>query len=292
MITKTKNYIKKDTLRTLGILGTLFCISIYIAEPSFPTPDKLLIFLFFVFMIFGQAKDLIKRLLPFVVLLIVYEMFRGLVPGLNHRVNFLWMPSVDRWMFGVLPTEWLQQQWWHGSVMWYDFLFYLAYMAHFVFPIGLAILVWKKRVKFYWKLVTSYIVLSFMGFITYFAFPAAPPWMASDRGLIEPITRVSSSVWSALGIHDFPSVYNKIAPNPVAAVPSLHAAYAVLFALIVYKIFGKKWGMLATLFPIILSIGIVYQGEHYVIDVILGVIYAFVAFYITLWASNKMTRVK
>ena len=281
---------QRKVFRYIGIAGSLICLAIFINTPSFPTPDKLLIFFSFVFMSLGQATEFIRRLLPFVVLLIVYESFRGLAPLINHRVEFSWMPDIDIKMFGVLPTAWLQKLWWHGSVTMYDFMFYLAYMAHFVVPVALAILIWKKREWFYWRFVSSFIVLSFMGFLTYFALPAAPPWMAAERGYIEPITRVSSHVWFALGINDFPSLYNKIAPNPVAAVPSLHAAYAVLFAIIITKLFGKKWGLLAAVYPVILSLGVVYQGEHYVIDVILGIIYAFVAFYLTLWVYPRIKK--
>src|SRR3990167_7153232 len=179
---------QKKLYRYVGISGTLLCLIIFVFSPSFPTQDKLLIFLIFVFMILGQATELIKRLLPFVALLLVYESFRGLAPLINPRVEYSLLPNIDVKMFGVLPTAWLQKLWWHGHVQWYDFMFYLPYLLHFVMPIGLAILIWKKRDWFYSRFVGSFIVVSFMGFLTYLALPAAPPWMASDRGIIKPIT--------------------------------------------------------------------------------------------------------
>jgi hypothetical protein len=192
----------------------------------------------------------------------------------------MWMADVDKILgLGVLPTVTLQNWWWHGSVAWYDFVFYIPYMLHFVLPIALALIVWKIRESYYWKLVTAYLTVSFSGFLTFLVFPAAPPWMASDKGFIPEITRVSSDVWFALGIHDFPSVYNKISPNPVAAVPSLHAAYATLFALIIFKLFKKsKWKYLSILYPALIYTGTVYQGEHYLIDELLGGVYALVGF--------------
>lgn len=264
--------------RALGMAGTLVSLVIFVRSPSWPTPDKILVFLTFVFMSFGQATSMLKRFLPFVGLLLVYESFRGLADKLNHNVNFLWMPAADRWLFGALPTAWLQEHWWNGNVQWYDFAFYIFYMLHFIFPLGLALIVWKRRTSYYWQYVTNYVVLSFAGFATYVAFPAAPPWMASDKGLIEPISRVSSSVWSALGIHDFPSLYNRISPNPVAAVPSLHAAYATLLVLVVHRLFGLKWALAASIYPFMIYVGTVYQGEHYAIDAILGIFYAFTVY--------------
>ncbi|MDB5182784.1 MAG: hypothetical protein JWO47_568 [Candidatus Saccharibacteria bacterium] len=259
----------------IGIIGTLVCLGIFIHEPSFPTPDKLLVFVTLIFMAFSQGLQALKRLVPFVAILLVYESFRGLVPTLNKHVHYGSLINTDKFLFGGrLPTAMLQNVLWHGHVQWYDFVFYLAYMLHFVLPIGLALLIWKTREKHYWRFITTYLTVSFAGFITFLFFPAAPPWLAAQNGLIAPITRVSSNVWFALGIHDFPSVYNKISPNPVAAMPSLHAAYATLLVLFVYKLYGKKWALAASIYPLLIFFGTVYMGEHYAIDEIIGALYA------------------
>lgn len=277
--------------KIVGIIGTLFCLIVFIREPSWPTPDKLLFLMTFIGMSLGQARQLLKRFVPFVGLLLVYESFRSIAHSLNNHVNFTWMPKADRFLFRVLPTEWLQHQWWHGHTQWYDFAFYIVYMMHFVLPLALAVVVWKLRDSYYWQYVTNYVILSFAGFLTYLLFPAAPPWMASNIGVIPHITRVSSSVWYSLGIHDFPSVYNKIAPNPVAAVPSLHAAYATMFVLIVHRLFGKKWAAVSLIYPFMIVLGTVYQGEHYAIDAILGILYAIVAFMLSDLAFKKLVPV-
>lgn len=269
----------------VGVLGTATLLSIFIASPSFPTPDKIFILLCFVFMIFGRGLALLKRLAPFVVLLLVYELFRGIADGLNTRVEYQWMIDADRWLFGgTLPTTTLQNWLWNGQVQWYDFFLYAFYILHFVLPVALALLVWKYREKFYWKYVTSFVVVCFLGFFTFVAFPAAPPWMASDEAKIEPITRISSDVWFAMGIRDFPSFYSKISPNPVAAVPSLHAAFATLFTIWIFKLFRWRWGALSLIYPLSIYFGTVYQGEHYAIDEIIGAGYAFFAYFLTMWA--------
>lgn len=284
---------QKNITRIIGIIGTILCLGIFIREPSFPTPDKLLIFITFIFMIFGQGWAVLKRLAPFVILLLVYESFRGLVPHLNTHVHYTELINADKFLFaGNLPTKQLQNLLWHGSVQWYDFVFYLAYMLHFILPIGLAIIVWKTRDKHYWQLIATYLTVSFAGFITFLLFPAAPPWLAAEKGLIEPITRISSKVWFALGIHDFPSVYNKISPNPVAAMPSLHAAYATLLLLFVYKLYGKKWAMLAAIYPLLIYVGTVYQGEHYAIDELIGALYAVAGFVAVQWYFLKYRQNK
>ena len=123
--------------------------------------------------------------------------------------------------------------------------------------------------------------MAFGAFFTFFLFPAAPPWLASQNHFIQPITRISSDVWGGLGLQDFPSVYNHIAPNPVAAIPSLHAAWAVLFCVFIYKLYGRRWGVASAIYPLLIFIGTVYEGEHYVFDVLLGIVYAVIGYLIT-----------
>ncbi len=271
---------KLNFYQLIGIVGVIFCLTIFVREPSFPTPDKLVIFLTFVFLIFGQAKSMLKRLLPFVALLLVYESFRGIADSLNSHVNYTFAPSFDRYIFGKLPTDYLQQWLWTGSAKWFDIVLYIPYLLFFIVPLALALAVWKTRDSYYWRVVSTYITVFFGGFITFLLFPAAPPWLASQNNYIEPITRISSHVWARLGLHDFPSVYDKISPNPVAAIPSLHSACSTLFAIFVFKIYGKKWGLVSLIYPAMIYVGVIYEGEHYFFDVVAGIAYAIAGYFI------------
>lgn len=267
--------LKKKIISSIGVIGTVACIVAFIREPSWPTPDKLLVLLGFVFMIFNQAWDMLKKFIPFIAVLIIYDCFRGLVPYLNSHVHWNLMPRFDEFLFGgELPTVILQHWLVHGTIQWYDFLFYGFYMLHFVLPIGLAAAIYKLRPNRYWQYALTYMTASFGAFFVYLAFPAAPPWMASINGTIPHITRVSSEVFAAFGITSFPSLYNSMAPNPVAAVPSLHCAYSIIFAIFAFKLFGKKWGALSLLYPFFIIVGVVYMGEHYVFDAITGAMLA------------------
>lgn len=265
----------------IGIIATIASIVIFVLHPSFPTPDKLFIFMLFVFMIFSQGWRMTKRLGPFVVVILVYESFRSIADTLNQRVNFNLAPDFDKRIFGKLPTQYLQDWLWRGHTNWYDYALYIPYMLFFVVPLALALLVWKTREKVYWSVVGSYMILFFASFITFALFPAAPPWMASNFHVIPHIERISSFVWAGLGIKDFPSLYNHITANPVAAVPSLHSAAAVLFSIWVFKLYGKKLGLISSIYPLLIFIGVIYEGEHYAFDVILGATYAAVAYKVT-----------
>lgn len=282
--------LKHPVVRAVGVLGTAFCIAVFVREPSFPTPDKLFIFLLFVFMAFDQALAYSKKFLPFIAVLLAYESFRSVADQLNTHVDYYLAPDADKWLFGNLPTATLQGWWWHGHVQWYDFAFYLAYMMHFILPIGLAILIWKTREKYYWRFINTYLVTAFAAFITFLLFPAAPPWMAAQDHIIQPITRISSDVWWSLGLHNFPSFYNHITPNEVAAVPSLHAAWATLAFIFVYKLYGWRWAAGAALYPFLIYVGTVYEGEHYAFDEITGILYALAAYKATPYAMSAGLR--
>lgn len=260
----------------------------FVVNRSIWTPDVLFLALLVVFVALGQARVFIVRFAPFIILLLAYDSFRGIADDLNTYVNFWPMISFDMNVFGgYLPTDVLQDWWWHGTLDWFDFYFYFLYAIHFVMPVALAVLIWKLQPKMYWEFVAALVGLSFMAFITYIVFPAAPPWMASDLGYIEPIHRISSDIWAAMGFSDFSRIYSELSPNPVAAVPSLHSAYPLLFVLYFWRLFGvrKTWWLLV--YPVSMWIGVVYLGEHYVIDFILGAMYAVAAYYLAKYVARR-----
>lgn len=278
--------------RMVGAAGVAACLGLFIYRPSFPTPDKLFIFLFLAFMAFGQAWQLSKKILPFVAVILVYESFRSIADHLNTHVDYLVAPRADRLLFGNLPTVYLQNWLWRGHTSWYDYALYLPYLLHFILPLLLAILVWKTRTAQYWRVVCTYLVVAFGAFVVYLLFPAAPPWLAAQNHYIQPVTRISSEVWAGLGLQDFPSFYNQISPNPVAAVPSLHSAWAVLFFIFVLKLYGRRWGALAALYPLLIFVGTVYEAEHYAFDVITGVLLALAGYWVTPLILKLITKLK
>lgn len=279
-------------------VSTIVAVLILFAtKRSFWTPDTLFLVMLAVFVVFGQARQFLIRFAPVVLLLLAYDSFRGIADDLNSHVHYFEMINFDRFLFnGALPTDLLQKLWWHGSVQWYDFYFYFLYTMHFIAPLVLALVVWKFRDKMYWTYGAAFIGLSFAAFLTYLIFPAAPPWMASDMHFIEPIHRISSDVWRAMGITDFSEVYSRFSANEVAAVPSLHAAYPLLVVLFLGKLFTWRRVWWAMIYPISVWVGVIYLGEHYATDVILGIIYALVAYFSSLayfnWRAKHPSKFK
>jgi hypothetical protein len=122
-------------------------------------------------------------------------------------------------------------------------------------------------------------------------YPAMPPWMAAAKGLIPPVRDIMGRT-----IHLFaggpgllPTLYTFMAPNQVAAMPSLHAAYPALVYLFAVRYFGKK-GHIFLLYALTVWIGIVYMAQHWVIDIVVGVLYAYLAFYFVEVFSRRFGR--
>jgi membrane-associated phospholipid phosphatase len=270
--------------RMLGVIGAVVWLIWFAFVPSWPTPDKLFVLMLCGFAAVGAAREGVVKFAPFIALLLVYESFRGVADDLNSRVEFSGLIRADEMLFGgELPTIRLQNWFFDGEAGAFEVVMYGVYMLHFVVPFALAFLLWWRRPEYYWNYATSIVVTSFAGFATFVAFPAAPPWLARQQGYTDGFAHLSAEAWSHLGLRSVPTLYEQMSPNPVAAVPSLHAAYATLFAMFVFMAFGRRWGALSVIYPLAIYFSTVYLGEHYLIDEIIGSIYAVVGFFAARW---------
>jgi membrane-associated phospholipid phosphatase len=228
---------------------------------------------------------------PFVVMLALYDLIRGFADG-------LWLPTharpqidVDRLLgLGVVPTVWLQRHLWHGGshLRWYDYAAWLTYMSYFFVPTTvLAVLWWRSRAEFR-RLAWMVVALALAGCATYVLFPAVPPWLAGQNGLIPPDDHVIAVVSARTPVISFKPLWERGAlyANNVAAIPSLHAAYTMLIALFFVDRGRSRWKHLLWLYPVAMAFALVYSGEHYLTDVLLGWLYALAVF--TIATSRRL----
>jgi len=245
------------------------------------SPDRFILFGLVLAIIVANPLNFIKDWSPFLLLLLSYEYLRGLVPHFNTHVHIYPLINADKLLFGGhIPTIDLQR-WLYipGRLHFYDFIFAVFYMLHFALPLIFGYVLWIRRRDKFRHFAIAILVLSYIGFATYYLYPAMPPWMAAEKGIIPPVY----NIFNEAAAHFFrsgslPSVYWLFNPNPVAAMPSLHAAYPMLVFLYLLKYFGKKsWPFFIYVFGVWFSI--VYLGHHYVIDVVAGALYAAIVFY-------------
>ncbi len=116
--------------------------------------------------------------------------------------------------------------------------------------------------------------------MTFFLFPAAPPWLAAAKGILPPVKELILYHIERLS-GDLSRIYVSMNANPVAAFPSLHAAFPFLWLLCGRKYFSKTSAILLLINMIGVAFAIVSFGEHYVVDVLAGWLYAAVSFYVT-----------
>lgn len=215
--------------------------------------------------------------LPFFAVLLVYDFSRGIADAIGLPLHVGDIAAVDRFVFGQIPTVWLQQRFLDpGSPHWYDAVATLVYTTHFLATPVLAVLLWLRNRAIWLAFVTRVVVLSAAGLVTYALFPAAPPWYAAREGVIAPAIRASSRGWLWLHLNHAGNLLQEgqVAANAVAAMPSLHTAFATIITLVLLALLRSRWRWLLLVYPVLMGVSLVYLGEHYVVDLVAGVGYA------------------
>ena len=251
---------------------------------TFISPDQFFILVLLVSAILGRVRAFLRDWLPLVVLLFGYEFARGLAPVLNGRVYLRPMIDFDRFLFGKAPTITLQAKFYDpANPHWYDYAAVILYLLHFVVPLGAAFLLWLRNRQAFRQYAAGILILSYLAFLTYVIFPAAPPWLAAQAGLLPDVQRILGS--TLLEFRDpvsLPTISSKFGLNMVAAVPSLHAAYPFFMTLFL----GMRWRRMAlplAVYTFSVWMAVVYLGEHYVFDVVTGALYAAAAYLVVSW---------
>jgi PAP2 superfamily len=215
--------------------------------------------------------------LPIMAVLGVYDLTRGAADSFGIGVHVHPMIDFDRFLFGgEVPTEWLQAHLYEpGRVMWWDVAFTLVYTSYFIVPFAVAGFLWARDRSDFHRFVRRLVTLALAGLATYIAFPAAPPWLAGEMGLIDEVHRSTGKGWEVLGVGTA-SLFSKgqAASNLVAAVPSLHTAFVTLVAMFLWGRVRPAWRPLLAAYPVAMGLTLMATGEHYFFDVALGWLYA------------------
>lgn len=219
---------------------------------------------------------------PILAVLVGYDYSRGIAAhGLAPHVTE--MIKTDEFLAGGrLPTLWLQRHLYDPvGVHWWDVLASVVYLSHFVAVPGVAGVLWLCRRELWSAFVRRWLVLSIAGVATYLAYPAAPPWWASLHGYLgEHVERLSARGWAALGLESTGPLFDQgqALANPVAAMPSLHAAFSMFLAVFFLPRVPRRWRPLLFAYPLAMMFTVLYCAEHYLVDVLAGWGYVLVTF--------------
>jgi hypothetical protein len=210
--------------------------------------------------------------LPFFGLLVAYDFLRGAVSVTPERAHVAVQVTFDKAIAGgQVPSAWLQHHLWSaGHVHWYDYGVWAVYMTHFFAVWVVAAILWRiSRLRFR-RYVALTIVLTLGAFLTYWLYPAQPPWLGDTTAHLPTIDRIVPLVWGHLGVGTVQSVYeNDNLVNTVAAMPSLHAAYPMMLLLFFWPAgWAARIGLGA--YTLAMAFTLVYGGEHFVLDIVAG----------------------
>jgi membrane-associated phospholipid phosphatase len=242
------------------------------------------------------VRGLIFDWLPFAAWLVLYDLSRffsellGTTPHVSPQIR------IDRALFGdPIPTVRLQAALnTAGQLAWFDYLLWAVYMTHYFATVLIAAVLWRFAYQRFREFRRMVLTLATFGFVTYVLFPAVPPWMAAQMHQLEPVRRiVNADAWNQLGVQVAHSLVENGSDffNQVAAVPSLHGAYPLLFLLFFWGAARWYWRVLLAVYPLVMAFTLVYSGEHYVFDILLGWVYAVLAFVLVkAWDRRRAER--
>jgi PAP2 superfamily len=223
-----------------------------------------------------RKRDVATCVLQMWAYIATYEMPNDDPEALEARVKVAYPVNVDKAIgFGTTPTLRLQRALgtpggfapWEKVLVW-------SHWVWFAFPHGtVAYLLLRRPERFPRGAAQIYATFD-LGLTGYWAVPTAPPWYAAEQGLMaDGRTPELRRMMVEYGEHFWKSgwqpLYGLLAGNPLAAMPSLHFATSVQAAHVLADS-GPAAGALGWTYAATLGTALVYLGEHYVIDLIVG----------------------
>lgn len=142
-------------------------------------------------------------------------------------------------------------------------LFYLS--AHFAVTIGVAVWLYRHRPRHYTWLRTGIMAATGLALAGFWLYPLAPPRFLPEQGFVDPVV-----------FFDTPGLYSSGAStamaNQYAAMPSMHAGWAVWCGLALLLLGRARWTrLLGVLYPTVTVLVIMATANHYVLDAVAGI---------------------
>jgi membrane-associated phospholipid phosphatase len=137
--------------------------------------------------------------------------------------------------------------------------------------LGVALLwVYLRRNEHFARFRNVVMLANVIGLAGYVLAPTAPPRMFPDFGFVDTLSRVASL--------NHGSGVIELASNPYAAMPSLHAADALIVGVALALIVRRRWvGALWLCWPVWVWFSVMATGNHFWLDIVAGVVVALAA---------------
>jgi membrane-associated phospholipid phosphatase len=152
--------------------------------------------------------------------------------------------------------------------------------------VGLALLwVYVRRHEAFTRFRNTILLANVIGLVGYVVLPTAPPRMFPDLGFDDTLSQFASLNHGS-GLVSFLA-------NPYAAMPSLHAADALIVGVVLFMV-CRNWIAKAfwALWPTWVWFAVMATGNHFWLDVAAGVLVALIAIGVVYGRPLKRLRVR
>jgi membrane-associated phospholipid phosphatase len=192
---------------------------------------------------------------------------------------------------GTLPTTRLQRALGReGHVGKLDYALSAVHWSWFLVPHGtLAYMLVRHREHFPRSAVLMAACFD-LGCVVYWLVPTAPPWYAGANGAMPPVRRIMAEAGERFWRRLWHPLYHSLQGNPFAAMPSLHFGTSVMAARILSQV-GRGHAALGWAYALTLGFGLVYLGEHYVVDLLAGLALAEAIWRVAPWAEPAIRMI-
>ena len=233
------------------------------------------------------SRTFLRYFLPFILTGVLYDSMRYYYwAGVLGHIHVAEPYYRDLKYFGIgslTPNEFFRIHHWLALDLLCGFA-YLVFVGEYL--VTAFVLFFKRQFGLLRLFGWSFLTVNFFGFLTYFIYPAAPPWYVAQYGLGPPRTDVHAQAAAAVrfdhffGTHFFDQIYGR-GIDVYGAYPSLHVAYPFLVMCVTFRLTDRKRARIPTvMFYLLMCLSAVYLQHHYVVDIILGTIYAFITWMI------------
>ena len=243
-----------------------------------------------------RTRRFLKSFLPFLLTGALFDSMRYYYwQGIEGNVRVAEPYLIEKSLFGIYdatkgaivsPNEFFE----HRTHPIADLLCGFAYIFFIFEYLSCGFLLYAlKQLSLLRTFGWCFLVVNAMGFATYFIYPAAPPWYITQYGLgparmdVKPSAAAAARFDELLGVDYFHKMYSQ-GIDVYGSIPSLHVSYPLLVfwvAIMLTRNARLQWKAFALsttgAFYLLMCFSAVYLQHHYVIDVVLGTLYALVA---------------
>lgn len=236
----------------------------------------------------GKLRLLVLLSLPLLLKEVLFDSLRYIPFEWYQPIHIIELYEIDTKLFGMMCSGAIKPINECFLVHANHFLdLFCGFLYHLVVPMNFVVLIllWRFKSKEYAsRYAIAFLLMNLFAFATYLLYPAAAPWYVAEHGFAQPAMPLAgdpaglANFDNLLGMNLSSKIY-ELSPFVFGAIPSMHAGMTALAWIYIFRT-GKKISLIIGIYAIGMWVAALYLQHHYVIDVILGILYAGVAYLI------------